>query len=60
MPKPHSKRESKSSAITGLCRDCGIRIKSPLADNKPTRCPSCKSPRLLFHPELFDLGIAHI
>ncbi|MEC9179247.1 MAG: DNA polymerase IV, partial [Pseudomonadota bacterium] len=45
MPKPHSKRESKSSAITGLCRDCGIRIKSP---------------RLLFHPELFDLGIAHI
>lgn len=60
MPKPHSKRESKSSAITGLCRDCGIRIKSPRADNKPTRCPSCKSPRLLFHPELFDLGIAHI
>ena len=60
MPKPHSKRESKSSSITGLCRDCGIRIKSPRADNKPTRCPSCKSPRLLFHPELFDLGIAHI
>ncbi len=60
MPKPHSKRESKSSAITGLCRDCGIRIKSPRADKKSTRCPSCKSPRLLFHPELFDLGIAHI
>ena len=60
MPKPHSKRESKSSSITGLCRDCGIRIKSPRADKKPTRCPSCKSPRLLFHPELFDLGIAHI
>lgn len=60
MPKPHSKRESKSSSITGLCRDCGIRIKSPQADKKPTRCPSCKSPRLLFHPELFDLGIAHI
>ena len=60
MPKPHYKRESKSSAITGLCRDCGIRIKSPRADKKPTRCPSCKSPRLLFHPELFDLGIAHI
>ena len=60
MPKPHSKRESKSTSITGLCRDCGIRIKSPRADKKPTRCPSCKSPRLLFHPELFDLGIAHI
>ncbi|MEC8029054.1 MAG: DNA polymerase IV [Pseudomonadota bacterium] len=60
MPKSYSKRESKSSAITGLCRDCGIRIKSPRADKKPTRCPSCKSPRLLFHPELFDLGIAHI
>ena len=60
MPKPHSKRESKSSPITGLCRDCGIRIKSPRTDKKPTRCPSCKSPRLLFHPELFDLGIAHI
>ena len=60
MPKPHSKRELKSTSITGLCRDCGIRIKSPRADKKPTRCPSCKSPRLLFHPELFDLGIAHI
>ncbi|MEC8322512.1 MAG: DNA polymerase IV [Pseudomonadota bacterium] len=60
MPKPHSKRESKSSAITGLCRDCGIRIKCPQAVKKPTRCPKCRSPRLLFHPELFDLGIAHI
>ena len=60
MPKPHSKRELKSTSITGLCRDCGIRIKSPRADKKPTRCPSCKSPRLLFHPELFDLSIAHI
>ncbi|MCF6329127.1 MAG: DNA polymerase IV, partial [Henriciella sp.] len=24
------------------------------------RCPSCASPRLLAHPELFDLSIAHM
>lgn len=37
-----------------LCRDC-----LTVSENR-TRCPSCRSPRLAFHDELFDLSIAHI
>ncbi|MFO1033149.1 MAG: DNA polymerase IV [Hyphomicrobiales bacterium] len=39
----------------GFCRDC-------LADVPPEalRCPACRSPRLVRHPELYDLAIAHI
>lgn len=38
-----------------LCRDCGAR--PPTTAN---RCPSCGSPRLVSHPELDELAIAHI
>ena len=38
-----------------LCRDCFARP-SPEA----RRCPSCGSPRLLRHPELDGLGVAHM
>ncbi len=38
-----------------LCRDCGAR-----APQHVSRCPSCGSPRLLAHPELDTLSIAHI
>ncbi len=44
-----------------LCRDCLTRF--DLADATPARarrCPSCASPRVLAHPELFDLSIAHM
>ena len=45
-------------ALSGmLCRDCGFAATSELA---PPRCPACGSPRLVVHPELFDLAIAHI
>ena len=27
---------------------------------RPPRCPACRSPRILSHPELFDLTIAHM
>lgn len=37
-----------------ICRDCAQRI-----TGAERRCPSCGSPRLLSHPELFDLSIAH-
>jgi DNA polymerase-4 len=37
-----------------LCRDC---LAHPPAG---PRCPECGSPRLLSHPELFDLDIAHM
>ena len=45
-------------ALSGmLCRDCGFAATSDLA---PSRCPACGLPRLVVHPELFDLAIAHI
>lgn len=40
--------------MPSLCRDC-------LHDFETgTRCPACRSPRVLSHPELFDLTIAHM
>ncbi|MFT6773161.1 MAG: DNA polymerase-4 [Paracoccaceae bacterium] len=38
-----------------LCRDCFAR-----PDLSARRCPVCGSPRLLRHPELDRLGVAHI
>ncbi|WP_193143209.1 DNA polymerase IV [Meridianimarinicoccus sp. MJW13] len=38
-----------------LCRDC--LATSPGA---PLRCPTCGSPRMLSHPELFSLSVAHM
>mgnify|MGYP001793519573 CR=1 FL=1 len=40
--------------MPALCRDCLDTYDSG------TRCPSCNSPRVLSHPELFDLSIAHM
>jgi len=37
-----------------LCRDCLNVFDSG------SRCPTCRSPRTLAHPELFDLSIAHM
>lgn len=38
-----------------FCRNC----QTP-CDDGLTRCPNCRSPRLISHPELFDLTIAHM
>ncbi|MGH6854031.1 MAG: DNA polymerase IV [Aestuariivirga sp.] len=43
------------AATPGFCRDC---LSAAGADER--RCPSCGSPRLLQHPELHNLAIAHI
>ena len=40
--------------MPALCRDCLTQI------DATRRCPSCGSPRVLAHPELFDLTIAHM
>ncbi|MBU9698021.1 DNA polymerase IV [Rhodobacteraceae bacterium HSP-20] len=40
--------------MPALCRDCLTTFDSGL------RCPACRSPRVLAHPELFDLSIAHM
>jgi len=40
--------------MPALCQDC----LTPF-ENGP-RCPACRSPRVVSHPELFDLTIAHM
>jgi DNA polymerase IV len=44
-----------AAANPGFCRDC-------LTGQPDTRrrCRACGSPRLVYHPELYDLSIAHI
>jgi DNA polymerase-4 len=41
--------------MPALCRDC-----LTLTDVAPARCPVCRSPRILAHPELTQLSIAHM
>jgi len=45
-------------SLTTLCRECG-RI-APANEAEARRCITCGSPRLLRHPELARLSIAHI
>jgi len=40
--------------MPALCRDCLTQFDAAM------RCPSCRSPRILSHPELYDLSIAHM
>ncbi len=40
--------------MPALCRDCLTQF------DAGQRCPTCRSPRVLSHPELFDLSIAHM
>ena len=40
--------------MPALCRDCLTTF------DAAARCPACRSPRVLAHPELFDLSIAHM
>jgi len=41
--------------MPAFCRDCLARLDAPAP-----RCPACGGRRLLAHPELFDLSIAHV
>jgi DNA polymerase-4 len=40
--------------MPAICRDCLTEIATG------ARCPACRSPRILSHPELYDLSIAHM
>jgi DNA polymerase-4 len=40
--------------MPALCRDCLTTF------DAGARCPACRSPRVLAHPELFSLSIAHM
>jgi DNA polymerase-4 len=44
-------------ALDWLCRDC---LEYGTAVNIPDRCPTCGSPRLRSHQELFSLTTAHV
>ncbi len=44
--------------MPALCRDCLTTFDAGSAAGP--RCPACRSPRVLDHPELFDLAIAHM
>ncbi|MBP0494755.1 DNA polymerase IV [Roseomonas indoligenes] len=41
--------------MPSLCRDCFVQ-----SADAPRRCPACASARMVSHPELFGLSIAHI
>src|SRR4051812_22148757 len=43
-----------------LCRDCAALAVRSATAHAPKRCPHCASPRLVAHPELTELAIAHI
>lgn len=55
-PKPDTEH-AEGGAANILCRDCGTRTQVMDARR---RCATCKSPRLISHDELFQLGVAHI
>ncbi len=44
------------AAMPSLCRDCLTRSEA----SGGTRCAACGGPRLLSHPELWGLGVAHL
>ncbi len=46
---------AREKAEPGFCRDCF----DPVSDDE-RRCPTCRSPRLLRHPELHHLTTAHL
>ena len=46
---------SATRSAAPLCRDCSAAQSGPAS-----RCASCGSPRLIWHPELDDLAIAHV
>jgi DNA polymerase-4 len=47
--------------MTSLCRDCfAVSLESATPNPRATRCRACGSPRLVSHPELESLSIAHI
>ncbi len=47
--------DNKYANATGICRDCGV-----VAAPDDSSCPKCNSHKLLFHPELTTLSIAHV
>jgi DNA polymerase-4 len=58
---PTSEQADDTVAVAaGLCRECGMALAPALPEERHRRCPHCRSPRLLYHPELHELQIGHI
>lgn len=53
-PLPKPPKTPYPALMPALCRDCC----APFEAGR--RCPACGSPRVISHPELFDLSIAHM
>jgi DNA polymerase-4 len=51
----HNAQNQPLNSMPGFCRDC-----LSAASDQQARCDSCASPRLLRHPELHSLALAHI
>lgn len=51
--------KSLPASLAFLCRSCGLAAWTA-ASQRPDLCPDCGSRRLVIHPELLDLTIAHI
>ncbi|PHQ71308.1 MAG: DNA polymerase IV [Sneathiella sp.] len=45
--------------MSALCRHCLNIVEEPRG-KAPSRCPSCRSPKILKHPELLELTLAHV
>src|SRR5690242_4577887 len=43
-----------------LCRDCSALATNRARETMPGRCAECGSPRIVAHPELADLALAHL
>lgn len=48
---------AKSEPPSAFCRDC---LNDFILFKPDMKCPNCASPRILSHPELYDLWVAHI
>jgi DNA polymerase-4 len=46
--------------VIWLCRECDSSLRQSPDAAPSTRCPACRSPRLIFHSELETLSVAHL
>ena len=58
-PAPHGAEGKPFAGSSGFCRDCLTPLSREMAP-QARRCSHCGSPRLVRHPELHRLHIAHI
>ncbi len=60
MTSVHTRFALPEHIMPALCRDCLHCFNPGTQPRGPQRCPSCRSPRIKQHDELFTLSIAHM